>query len=298
MLKNFEQMKEMLRQQPGKRRVAVAVAQDEHTLQAVSQAARDGLVRPVLIGKEMEIRAILEKIGCPELEVDIINLEDPVECIQKAADLAREGQVDCIMKGKCQTGTLMKVLVNKDTGIRTGDIMSLVGFFESPYYHKVFAITDPALLTYPDLEQKKAEIRNAVGAFHALGENSPKVAMIAAVEKVNPKMPETVEADAIKKEEIPGCVLEGPISLDLAMDPEAARIKGYESPVAGDADLLVLPDIVAANAVAKTITVIGGGRTGGVVLGAKVPVLLVSRAASADDKYMSIVVAALIGHGC
>ena len=129
MLKNFEQMKEMLRQQPGKRRVAVAVAQDEHTLQAVSQAARDGLVRPVLIGKETEIRAILEKIGCPELEVDIINLEDPVECIQKAADLAREGQVDCIMKGKCQTGTLMKVLVNKDTGIRTGDLMSLLGFF-------------------------------------------------------------------------------------------------------------------------------------------------------------------------
>lgn len=298
MLKNFEQMKEMLRLQPGKRRVAVAVAQDEHTLQAVSQAARDGLVRPVLIGKETEIREILEKIGCPELEVDIIDLEDPVACIQKAADLAREGRVDCIMKGKCQTGTLMKVLVNKDTGIRTGDIMSLVGFFESPYYHKVFAITDPALLTYPDLEQKKAEIRNAVGAFHALGEKDPKVAMLAAVEKVNPKIPETVEADAIKREGIPGCTLEGPISLDLAMDPEAARIKGYESPVAGDADLLVLPDIVAANAVAKAITVIGGGRTGGVVLGAKVPVLLVSRAASADDKYMSIVVAALIGHGC
>ena len=204
MLKNFEQMKEMLRQQQGKRRVAVAVAQDEHTLQAVSQAARDGLVRPVLIGKETEILEILEKIGCPELEVDIIDLEDPVACIQKAADLAREGRVDCIMKGKCQTGTLMKVLVNKDTGIRTGDIMSLVGFFESPYYHKVFAITDPALLTYPDLEQKKAEIRNAVGAYHALGEKDPKVAMLAAVEKVNPKMPETVEADAIKREGIPG----------------------------------------------------------------------------------------------
>lgn len=202
------------------------------------------------------------------------------------------------MKGKCETGTIMKVLVNKETGIRKSDTMSLVGFFESPYYHKVFAITDPALLTYPNLEQKKAMIRNAVGAFHALGEDDPKVAIIAAVEKVNPKMPETVDADAIKQEGIEGCTIEGPISLDLAMDPQSAPIKGYVSPVAGDADLLVMPNIVTANATAKAITVIGGGRTGGVVLGAKVPVLLVSRAASADDKYMSIVMAALIGSGC
>jgi len=298
MLKSFDQLKEQLRAKPGKRRVAVAVAQDEHTLQAVTTAAKDGLVYPVLIGKEDEIKAILNRIGFDPAEADIINIEDPVECIQKAADLVREDKVDCIMKGKCETGTIMKVLVNKETGIRKSDTMSLVGFFESPYYHKVFAITDPALLTYPNLEQKKAMIRNAVGAFHALGEDDPKVAIIAAVEKVNPKMPETVDADAIKQEGIEGCTIEGPISLDLAMDPQSAPIKGYVSPVAGDADLLVMPNIVTANATAKAITVIGGGRTGGVVLGAKVPVLLVSRAASADDKYMSIVMAALIGSGC
>ena len=264
-------------------------------LQAVAHAANDGLVQPVLIGKAEEIKAILEKIGFDAAKAEIIDIADPVECVQKAADLARDGQADCIMKGKIETGTLMKVLVNKDHGIRKSDTMSLVGFFESPHYHKVFAITDPALLIYPTLEQKKAMIANAVGAFHALGEENPKVAVIAAVEKVNPKMPETVDADAIKQEGVPGCTVEGPISLDLAMDPESAPIKGYVSPVAGDADLLVMPNIVTANAAAKTITVIGGGRTGGVVLGAKVPVLLVSRAASADDKYMSIVLAALIG---
>ena len=280
MLKNFEQLKEMLRAKPGIRRVAVAVAQDEHTLQAVAHAANDGLVQPVLIGKAEEIKAILAKIGFDESKAEIIDIDDPTECVQKAADLAREGQADCIMKGKIETGALMKVLVNKDHGIRKSDTMSLVGFFESPHYHKVFAITDPALLIYPTLE---------------LGEENPKVAVIAAVEKVNPKMPETVDADAIKQEGVPGCIVEGPISLDLAMDPESAPIKGYVSPVAGDADLLVMPNIVTANAAAKTITVIGGGRTGGVVLGAKVPVLLVSRAASADDKYMSIVLAALIG---
>lgn len=293
MLKNFEQMKEMLRAKPVKRRVAVATAQDEHTLQAVVAAARDGLVTPVLIGQEARIRELLDGMEFDARQAEILNEEDPATCAQIAADLAREGKADCIMKGKLETGTLMKVLVNRERGIRKNDVMSLVAFFESPYYHKVFAITDPALLTYPTLEQKKAVIHNAVEALHALGVEQPKVAVLAAVEKVNPKMKETVEADAIKQEGIPGCIVEGPISYDLAMDPEAAALKGYQSPVAGDADLLVVPDLVSGNIAAKTITVLGGGRTGGVVMGALVPVLLVSRAATADDKYMFIVAAAL-----
>lgn len=295
MLKNFDQMKEMLLSKPTKRRVAVAAAQDEHTLQAVTAAARDGLVFPVLIGDEPAIREILAGLEFDAAGAEIIPEEDVLACAQKAADLAREGRVDCIMKGKMETGALMKVLVNREKGIRKRDTMSLIGFFESPYYHKVFAITDPALLTYPTLEQKKAEIANAVEAMHAVGIEQPKVALLAAVEKVNPKMKETVEADLIKQEGIPGCIIEGPISYDLAMDAESAALKGYESPVAGDADLLVVPDLVCGNIAAKTITVMGGGRTGGVVMGAQVPVLLVSRAATADDKYMSIVVAALVG---
>lgn len=295
MLKNFDQMKEMLLSKPTKRRVAVAAAQDEHTLQAVTAAARDGLVFPVLIGDEPAIREILAELEFDAAGAEIIPEEDVLACAQKAADLAREGRVDCIMKGKMETGALMKVLVNREKGIRKRDTMSLIGFFESPYYHKVFAITDPALLTYPTLEQKKAEIANAVEAMHAVGIEQPKVALLAAVEKVNPKMKETVEADLIKQEGIPGCIIEGPISYDLAMDAESAALKGYESPVAGDADLLVVPDLVCGNIAAKTITVMGGGRTGGVVMGAQVPVLLVSRAATADDKYMSIVVAALVG---
>lgn len=295
MIKNFEQLKDRLRAMPVKRRVAVTPAQDEHTLEAVSHAWKDGMVEPVLIGDEPAIREILDKLGVHAEDMTIIDVKDPIESIQKAADMARAGDVDCIMKGKTETGALMKVLVNKEHGIRKSDTMSLVGFMESPHYHKVFAITDPALLTYPTKEQKKAAIANAVSAFHALGVEQPKVAVLAAVEKVNPKMKETVEAAEIKAEGVEGCIIEGPISYDLAMDPEAASIKGYESPVAGDADLLVVPDLVSGNIAAKTITVIGGGRTGGVVLGAQVPVLLVSRAASADDKYMSIVLAALVG---
>lgn len=295
MIKNFEQLKEMLKAMPVKRRVAVVPAQDEHTLEAISHAYKDGMVEPVLIGDEPKIREILAQIGTDADKMTIIHVEDPVEAIQKAADMARDGEVDCIMKGKTETGALMKVLVNRERGIRKNDTMSLLAFMESPNYHKVFAITDVGLLTYPSKEQKKAAIENAVEAFHALGVEEPKVAILAAVEKVNPKMKETVEAAEIKEEGVPGCIIEGPISYDLAMDPASAPIKGYVSPVAGDADLLVVPDIVSGNIAAKTITVIGGGRTGGVVLGAKVPVLLVSRAASADDKYMSIVIAALVG---
>lgn len=295
MIKNFEQLKAMLKAMPVKRKVAVVPAQDEHTLEAISHAYKDGMVEPVLIGDEPKIREILAQIGTDADKMTIIHVEDPVEAIQKAADMARDGEVDCIMKGKTETGALMKVLVNRERGIRKNDTMSLLAFMESPNYHKVFAITDVGLLTYPSKEQKKAAIQNAVEAFHALGVEQPKVAILAAVEKVNPKMKETVEAAEIKEESVDGCIIEGPISYDLAMDPASAPIKGYVSPVAGDADLLVVPDIVSGNIAAKTITVIGGGRTGGVVLGAKVPVLLVSRAASADDKYMSIVIAALVG---
>ena len=295
MIKNFEQLKEMLKAMPVKRKVAVVPAQDEHTLEAISHAYRDGMVEPVLIGDEPKIREILAQIGTDADKMTIIHVEDPTEAIQKAADMARDGEVDCIMKGKTETGALMKVLVNRERGIRKNDTMSLLAFMESPNYHKVFAITDVGLLTYPSKDQKKAAIQNAVEAVHALGVEQPKVAILAAVEKVNPKMKETVEAAEIKEEGVEGCIIEGPISYDLAMDPASAPIKGYVSPVAGDADLLVVPDIVSGNIAAKTITVIGGGRTGGVVLGAKVPVLLVSRAASADDKYMSIVIAALVG---
>lgn len=295
MIKNFDQLKEMLKAMPVKRRVAVVPAQDAHTLEAISKAQQDGMVEPVLIGDEAKIREILAQLGADASAMTIVSVEDPTEAIQKAADMARDGEVDCIMKGKTETGALMKVLVNRERGIRKNDTMSLLAFMESPHYHKVFAITDVGLLTYPSKEQKKAAIVNAVESFHALGVETPKVAVLAAVEKVNPKMKETVEAAEIKEEGVEGCIIEGPISYDLAMDPASAAIKGYSSPVAGDADLLVVPDIVSGNIAAKTITVIGGGRTGGVVLGAKVPVLLVSRAASADDKYMSIVIAALVG---
>ena len=298
MIHNFDELKAMLAASPVKRRIGVVAAQDEHTLDAVTRAARDGMVFPVLIGDPDKIKPLLTEFDYPEADAEIIPSYDITECAQIACDLVKAGKLDCIMKGKTETGPLMKVLVNREKGIRKSDTMSMMAVMSSPNYPKIFAITDVGLLTYPTQEQKKAAIENAVGAFHALGIETPKVAILAAMEKVNPKMPECVEADAIKAEGVPGCVIEGPISLDLAMDPEAATIKGYDSPVSGDADILVVPNICCGNVFAKAVTTIGGGTTCGAVLGAQVPVVITSRSATAEDKYMSIVLNALIGGAC
>ena len=299
MIHSFEDVKKQLRECPVKRRIGVAAAHDEHTLDAVVEAAREGLVKPVLVGDEAKIREILEELKFDPANAEIINIPDPVEASVNTAALAKAGEIDCIMKGHIETGPLLKVMVNRETGIRKSDTMSLVGFIDSPYYHKVFGITDVGLLTYPTLEQKKAAIENATAAFHALGIANPKIAVLAAVEKVNPKMPETVEAAELKRMnqegEIEGCTVEGPISYDLAMDPESYKIKGYESPVAGDADIVVVPDIAAGNILIKSLAFTGNAKTCGVIFGAQVPLIITSRSSSVEDKFMSIAMSALVG---
>lgn len=299
MMKSFEEIRQKLLDQPVKKKIAVVTANHEHTLEALQQTVNEGLVAPVLIGDETAIREMLERYPMPQDAVTIIHEPVPEQAAQLAADMVRENKVYCIMKGAIETGPLMRVLVNRERGIRRRDTMSLLAFMQSPYYHKVFAITDVGLLTYPTLEQKVMAIENAVEALRALGVEEPKVAVLAAVEKVNPKMPETVEAAQLKEMAESGrfgrCIVEGPISYDLAMDPQAAAIKGYVSPVAGDPDLLVVPDIVSGNVLAKSLTCTGGAKTCGTVLGAMAPLVLTSRSATADDKYMSILLGALIG---
>lgn len=293
MLKSFEQMKEMLAHGPT-RRLAVVCANDRHALEAVMTAAHGGLVKPILIGPVKETVELLHDLGHSVDQLDLIHLDDPVRCACKAVELVQEGNADCVMKGKLETGVLMKELL----AIRGSRTMSAFGLFQTDHYHKVFGVTDMGLLIAPTLEQKRDLICNAVGALHALGVTNPKVAVVTAVEKPNPKMPETMDAGALVQMaaagHMPRCIVEGPVSVDLAMDPQAAEIKGYTSPVAGDADLLIMPNLAAGNIAAKLITTVGGGRTCGVMLGAQVPLVSLSRAATADDKYMSIVLAALI----
>jgi phosphotransacetylase len=300
MITRFTELTDRLRSFSDKRRIAVVAAHDEHTIEALAQAWRDGLVKPVLLGDAEKISVLLRQNNCPAGDAEIISVDDADMAARIAAEMVKRGEVNCIMKGKIETGTIMKVLVNRETGIRRRETMSLLAFIESPYYHKIFSITDVGLLTYPSTQQKQQAIENAVEAYKALRmKEPPKVAMLAAVEKVNPKMPETVEAEELKQKavsgEINGCIIEGPISYDLAMEKESARIKDYSSPVAGDADILVVPNITVGNILIKSLICTGGARACGIVLGALAPLIITSRSSSTDDKYMSIVLAALTG---
>ena len=297
--KSFKEIVEAVKALPKKPGIAVVMAQDEHTLIAVSEAVKEGLVAPYLIGDVEGIEAILAQIGEDKANYTIIaadGVEDSMAC---AAKLVNDGTCSLLMKGKLETGQIMKGVLKAENDLRGSGIISIMGYYECPNYHKMFGVTDVGMNVYPDLNAKKGILENAVDALHKLGVECPKVGVLAAVEKLNPKMKETVDADELKqmnqRGEITGCIVEGPISLDLAMIPESAELKGYESPVSGDCDLLVCPDLCSGNLLVKALTELGGTETGGTVIGAKVPIVLVSRAAKSSDKFNSIAVAAYLG---
>ena len=299
MLKNFDAIKALVKQAGQKPRLGVVQAQDAHTLEAVHQAAVQGLVEPILYGNSEEIGSIWNAVAPGRPVPEIIPCATVEESVEQAILHVRQGKLHGLMKGLLETGTFMKGVVNRQSGICKSGTLSLVGLFESPYYHKVFGITDVGLLIHPTREQKKAMICNAVELFHQLGVACPKVGVLTAIEHVNPKMPETLDAQELKlmnqNGEITGCIVEGPISYDLCMDPESAVIKGYQSAVSGDADILVVPEIIAGNLLSKGIEFTGGAHACGVVCGAAVPIALVSRAAKMEEKLMSIVLAAAVG---
>jgi len=297
-LQKFDELIEKVKGFTSPRRVIVAAAADEHSLEAVFRAQKEGLVEPVLVGEGAKILEILSKLGAKVPESDLYDVPDADGAAQKSVALVREGKGDFLMKGKLETAQMLKPVVNKETGIGTGRLMSHFVIFESPRYHKLLVVTDGGMVTYPTLDQKKAIIENTVGTLEALGYENPKIAVLAAVEKLNPKMPETVDADALYRMNleggIKGCIVAGPISLDLSLDPEAAAIKGYRSPVAGDADVIIVPNIHTGNALGKGITVLGGGRMAGIVVGARVPVIVTSRGSSSEEKYLSLALAAAV----
>ena len=297
MIKNFKELAEAAKAMEKKTVVAVVEAHDFHTLEAIVSAKKDGIIEAMLIGNEEEIRNILTQEGGDPADYTIIPTTSFEESLKTAVENIKAGKANAIMKGKLETGQFIKAIINKDNDMMAGGRLSLIGLYDHPtFYHKLLAVTDMGINTYPDLEGKKDLVNNGVKLLHALGIECPKVACLCSVEKMNPKMPETVDADALKKMnadgEIPDCIVEGPISFDLAIKQGAAEIKGYESPVAGDADLLLVPDITCGNVLVKCMTDYAGAITAGTVLGAKCPVILTSRSAEASDKYYSIALAA------
>lgn len=297
--RNFTELVELVKALPKKTTMAVVAAEEKHTLEAVTHAVKEGAVNAILIGDEEKIAEILSELGEKKEDYPIIHAADFDECIQIAVKLVNDGKAGMLMKGKLETSQMMRAVFNKENNLRKGNLISQCGFYECPNYHKIFAATDVAVNTNLDVEKKRHILENAVDILHKVGVAEPKVACLCAVEKVSPKMPETQDAAALKelnqKGEITGCIVEGPISLDLAVVKESAEIKGYDSPVAGDADLLLMPDLAAGNITVKALTELGGCRTAGFITGAKVPIVLLSRAASTTDKYHSIAIAAYAG---
>lgn len=278
------------------REAVVAAAHDEHTLQAVFAARRDGLIRPILVGRREEIRSIARGLGEELSPEQIVDAQDDLECAARSVALIREGRGDILIKGMLQTGTLLKAVVHRETGIRASQVMSHVAILDVPRYHKLLFITDGGMVVAPDLEQKGHILKNAVDFCRFLGYDRPKAAALCAVETVNPAMPETGDALALKEAGERGdfgpCIVEGPISLDLATDREAALVKGYHSPVAGDADILLVPAIAVGNVLGKALYGLAGGQMAGVVLGATVPITINSRGATPEEKYYSILLCA------
>ncbi|TCL42269.1 phosphate acyltransferase [Harryflintia acetispora] len=297
-IQTFDQLIARVKSSRRQFRVAVANAGDAHTLEAVLLACREGVVSPILVGDRAEILRICKEQSANFPAEDIVDAAGAPEAAAKAVELVREGKADFLMKGKMDTGVLLKAVVNKETGLGTGNLMSIFLLAQLPNYHKLVAVVDGGMVPYPTLEQKKGIIENTVGALRDLGYESPKVGVLACIEKVNPKMPETVEADALKQMnragEIQNCIVEGPVSYDCAMSREIAGLKGFDSPCAGDCDALIAPDIHAGNILTKALHVTGGAATAGFIVGAKCPIVMSSRGSEPEEKFMSIILAAAV----
>jgi len=298
MLKNFQALREQVGTAAPKT-VAVACAHDAHTLEAVFRAAEEGILRYILVGRKDDILRIGKELGHSIPENAILHTETDAEAAETAVTLIREGKADFLQKGLMQTSTILKAVVNKETGIGLGRPMSHTALLEIPGYHKLLGVADGGMIPAPDLEAKKAILHNAVELFRRLGYERPMVSAVCAAETVSPKIAETVDAAALKEAAQTGtfgsCYVEGPISLDLAMDKESARIKGYESPVCGETDILLVPSMAAGNIMVKSLLEFAGAKMVGVVTGAKCPIALNSRSASFAEKYNSLLACALAG---
>jgi phosphate butyryltransferase len=297
-LKTFADVAARVKSTPEVKTVALVWAADEHSLESVFQVEKDGLLHYLLIGIRGDIKAAAEKLSRPVKDEEICDAATPLEAVQKGIELIKNGKAHFLMKGRLETAELLKPVVNKETGLSGKGVMSHVALNEIPAYHKLVISTDGGMLPYPNLEQKKCIVENAISVMNALGNKTPKVCILAAVEKVNEKMPETVDAAALKDMYTTGtignCILEGPISLDLAMVKERSIVKGYESPCAGDADILVVPNIHAGNLLGKSFVEMAGARMAGLVIGAGCPIVLTSRGSSSEEKYNSLVLACAV----
>lgn len=290
MFKTFEEMIRQAEARP-KARLSVAVAQDEEVLKALKQALP--LVQPVLVGDGELISQLAREIGLDLTEAEIVDVKDnTAEAADTAVKLVAEGEADFVMKGLVGTATALRALLKEEYGLRKAKLLSHLSVFDLKALNRLIIMSDGAMNIAPDLEDKVQILKNAIPVAHAIGIERPRVAPLAAVEVVNPKMPATLDAAALSKMadrgQIQGAVVDGPLAFDNAINAEAAKHKGIDSPVAGKADILLVPDIEAGNILYKTLTNFVEMRSASIVVGAKVPMVLTSRADDYMTKYYSI----------
>ena len=281
--------------------MAVACAEDAPVLEAVNLAWKKGIITPLLVGDEQKILEEARKADVNVSDWQIVDVPEKKAACEEAVRMVREGTVRLIMKGMVDTSVIMKAVLNKTSGIGSHGVLSHVGVLEVKGFDRLFYITDSAINIAPDLETKAAIIRNAVEVAHALGNEEPKVAALCAVEKINEKMPCTLEASRLKEMNqegaITGCVVEGPLALDNAVSKEAAQHKGITGAITGDADVLFVPDIEAGNLLIKSMEYFGHAKKAGVIMGAQIPVVLTSRATAAESKMYSIAIGKVVAAG-
>lgn len=297
MINNFEEIIDLFDKGAKKQKVVIANATDDVSIEVAVKIREMDLGNSVLVGDADQISIEFEKVGQDIADFEVIDAKTDEEAAFKAVEQIRLGNGDILLKGHIQTGTLLKAVLNNETGIKKDEWLSHTAILELPN-RKVMGVADGALNISPDLDQKKVIIQNAVGMFNKLGYKRPKVAILEANEVVNPRIPTSIEAEELmhmqQRGEITDCVIDGPISMDIASSKELADAKGYESEVAGDADIYIGSHITVLSVFAKTLQVFLGAKIVGIIFGASVPIVNISRASSAEEKVTSIVAALVL----
>lgn len=293
MIKHFEEILARAAALADKK-LAVCKAENEEVLQAVEMARKAGIAKSILVGDEPVIRAMMQTLDIPQDAYEFLHTADDKEAALESVKLVSSGRADVLMKGLIDTNLILKAVLDKEVGLRLSKVISHVALFEVPKYHKLLLVTDAAMNIAPDVEAKASIIENALHVTRALDIETAKVAVIAAKEKVNDKMPATLDAQALKNRAFAGAVVDGPFALDNAVSEESARIKGIDSVVAGDADIVLMPQIESGNILYKALSFLTDSQGAGIIVGARRPIVLTSRADEESTKLNSIALAILV----
>lgn len=296
---SFDAMVETARQ-IGPVPIAVAAAHDPEVLKAVDQAQREGMVEATLVGDWPAIEAYIAQTGVGLSHTDVVHEPDPQQAARQVIDLARSGQAGVVVKGQLKTAALLSAALNRHVGIRGRGLLSHVCIFELPGMERLIYLSDSGVMVYPDVYQKLEIINNVVAVAHLFGVPEPKVAILAASETVHPKIPASIDALALAKMAeqgwVKGAVVDGPLGLDLAISSQVAQLEECDSPIAGLADVLIVPNVEAGNIVAKGLLYFAHARMSGLVVGGQVPILINSRADTAETRYLSLAMAVVLAH--